>query len=77
VWVTALQPERSVEAMKALKELAIEFRRELSRSMRLRRVPELRFKYDDSVDKGERIESLLRQDSERAAGTNEESAEDE
>jgi ribosome-binding factor A len=77
VWVTALQPERSTEAMKALKELAIEFRRELSRSMRLRRVPELRFKYDDSVDKGERIESLLRQDSERAAGTNEESAEDE
>ena len=76
VWVTALQPERSTEAMKALKELAIEFRRELSRTMRLRRVPELRFKYDDSVDKGERIESLLRQDSERAAGANEDSAED-
>ncbi|MFC4526520.1 30S ribosome-binding factor RbfA [Dyella halodurans] len=76
VWVTALQPERSTEAMKALKELAIEFRRELSRTMRLRRVPELRFKYDDSVDKGERIESLLRQDSARAAGTNEEDAED-
>ena len=37
------------------------YRRSLSRSMRLRRVPELRFKYDDSVDKGERIESLLRQ----------------
>jgi ribosome-binding factor A len=63
VWVTALQPERSTEAMKALKELG--------------RVPELRFKYDDSVDKGERIESLLRQDSARAAGTDEESAEDE
>jgi ribosome-binding factor A len=63
--------------MKALKELAIEFRRELSRSMRLRRVPELRFKYDDSVDKGERIESLLRQESERASGTGKESAEDE
>jgi ribosome-binding factor A len=27
----------------------------------MRRVPELKFKYDDSVDKGERIESLLRQ----------------
>jgi ribosome-binding factor A len=77
VWVTALQPERSLEAMKALKELAIEFRRDLSRSMRLRRVPELRFKYDDSVDKGERIESLLRQESERAASTGEASAEDE
>ncbi|WP_266181689.1 30S ribosome-binding factor RbfA [Dyella humicola] len=77
VWVTALQPERSTEAMKALKELAIEFRRELSRSMRLRRVPELRFKYDDSVDKGERIDSLLRQESARAAGAGEESAGDE
>jgi len=60
VWVTALLPERSVEAVKALNALAGEFRRSLSRSMRLRRVPELRFKYDDSVDKGERIESLLR-----------------
>jgi ribosome-binding factor A len=29
--------------------------------MRLRRVPELRFKYDDSVDTGERIEQLLRE----------------
>jgi len=26
----------------------------------MRRVPELRFKYDESVDKGERIEALLR-----------------
>lgn len=60
VWVTALQAERAKEAVKALNELAIEFRRTLSRSMRLRRVPELRFKYDDSVDKSERIERLLR-----------------
>ncbi|HET6805163.1 MAG TPA: 30S ribosome-binding factor RbfA [Frateuria sp.] len=60
VWVTALQPERAVEAVKALNELAVEFRRTLSRGMRLRRVPELKFKYDDSVDKSERIERLLR-----------------
>lgn len=48
VWVTALMPEKSAEAVKALKELAKEFRRELSKTMRLRRVPELRFKYDES-----------------------------
>jgi ribosome-binding factor A len=30
--------------------------------LKLRRVPEIRFRYDDSVDKGERIESLLRED---------------
>jgi ribosome-binding factor A len=28
--------------------------------MKLRHVPELHFHYDDSVDKGERIEQLLR-----------------
>jgi ribosome-binding factor A len=61
VWVTALMPEKSAEAVKALRELAKEFRRELSRSMRLRRVPELRFKYDESVDRAERIENLLRE----------------
>ncbi|SEO78093.1 MULTISPECIES: 30S ribosome-binding factor RbfA [unclassified Luteibacter] len=61
VWVTTLMPERSAEAVKALKELAPEFRRTLSRSMRLRRVPELKFKYDESVDTGERIERLLRE----------------
>ena len=60
VWVTALIPGQSATAVKGLKELRGEFRHALSRSMRLRRVPELRFKYDDSVDKGERIESLLR-----------------
>jgi len=60
VWVTTLQADQAKEATKALNELAKEFRRELSRTLSIRRVPELRFKYDDSVDKGERIESLLR-----------------
>ncbi|MBE1161233.1 30S ribosome-binding factor RbfA [Dyella acidiphila] len=61
VWVTALLPGQSKEVVKALNELAMEFRRTLSRSMRLRRVPELRFKYDDSMDKGDRIDQLLRE----------------
>ena len=60
VWITALQAEQAPVALKALKELGGEFRRALARGMRLRRVPELRFRYDDSVDKGERIEHLLR-----------------
>ena len=78
VWVTTLNADQAKEATKALNELAKEFRRELSRTLSIRRVPELRFKYDDSVDKGERIESLLRQDSERAApsGPAEEPTED-
>jgi ribosome-binding factor A len=69
VWVTALQPERAKEAVKALNELGVEFRRTLSRSMRLRRVPELRFKYDDSVDKSERIDRLLRDSGDIQPGT--------
>ncbi|MBU6246585.1 30S ribosome-binding factor RbfA [Dyella ginsengisoli] len=67
VWITALQAEQAPVALKALKELAGEFRRSLARGMRLRRVPELRFKYDDSVDKGERIDQLLRADEPTAA----------
>ena len=60
VWITALLPEQGPPAVKLLKELAKEFRRVLSRNMRLRSVPELHFKYDDSVDRGARIEELLR-----------------
>lgn len=63
VWVTALLPETGVPATKALNAIAYEIRRSLARNgIRMRRVPELRFKYDDSVDKGERIEALLRSD---------------
>ena len=76
VWVTTLMPEQSTVAMKALKELAPEFRRSLSRSMRLRRVPELRFKYDESVDQGERIERLLRDNPVPPADDSGESKED-
>jgi ribosome-binding factor A len=61
VWVTALMPGQSAVVVKALKELAPEFRHALSKSMILRRVPELKFKYDESVDTGERIERLLRE----------------
>ena len=61
VWVTALQPEQGLPTVKALNAMGYEIRRSLAHSgMRMRRVPELKFKYDDSVDKGERIESLLR-----------------
>ncbi len=62
VYVTALIADESQPAVKALNGLAKEFRHRLSRTLSLRRVPELRFRYDDSVDKGERIEALLRQE---------------
>jgi ribosome-binding factor A len=60
VFVTALMQERSVEAVKALKELSPQIRYQLGKAMKLRHVPELHFHYDDSVDRGERINNLLR-----------------
>lgn len=60
VFVTALLPERSGEVVKGLRELAGELRMNLARAMKLRHVPELHFHYDDSVDRGERIDNLLR-----------------
>lgn len=61
IFVTALMPERSEEAMKGLKEIAWGLRMELAKAMKLRHVPELHFHYDDSVDRGERIDNLLRE----------------
>jgi ribosome-binding factor A len=60
VFVTALQAERSREAMKGLAAIAGEIRFRLARTVKLRHVPELHFHYDDSVDRGERIDQLLR-----------------
>ena len=57
---TALQPEKAKETVKALKALAPEIRFQLARAVKMRHVPELHFHYDDSVDKGERIDQLLR-----------------
>jgi ribosome-binding factor A len=60
VFVTALLAEQAPVAVKALKELAPELRFQLGKAVRMRHVPELHFHYDDSVDRGERIDSLLR-----------------
>jgi len=60
VFVTVLQPERAVEAIKGLKAVAPEIRYQLAQAVKLRHVPELHFHYDESVDRGARIERLLR-----------------
>lgn len=61
VYVTALIGDSGKPAVKALNLAAWEFRRELAHRVDLRTVPALHFKYDDSVDRGERIEALLRE----------------
>ena len=60
VFVTALLPEQAVAGVKALKELSPELRFQLGRAVRMRHVPELHFQYDESFDRGERIDNLLR-----------------
>ena len=60
VYVTALLGDQGKPAVKALNEAAWEFRRELAQRVQLRAVPALHFRYDDSVDRGERIDTLLR-----------------
>ena len=61
VFVTALLAEQAAAGVKALKELAPEIRHALAHAVRMRHVPELHFHYDDSVDRGERIDALLRE----------------
>ncbi|KAA2286182.1 30S ribosome-binding factor RbfA [Arenimonas fontis] len=68
VFVTALLAEQGPAAVAALQELAPELRRQLARIVRMRHVPELHFHYDDSVDRGERIEQLLRENPPAADG---------
>jgi len=60
VFVTALMAERAGEAVAGLRAVAPEIRYRLARAVKLRHVPELHFHYDDSVDRGERIDQLLR-----------------
>ena len=61
VFITALLPDKSAEAIKGLKALAPELRYQLAQAVKMRHVPELHFHYDESVDRGERIENLLRE----------------
>lgn len=62
VFFTALLSDQAKTALAGLKELAPELRHRLAQAVRMRHVPELHFHYDDSVDRGERIDQLLRDD---------------
>lgn len=61
VYVTALLPDHAQAAITWLNQAAKEFRHTLSGTMRMRSVPALHFRYDESIDRGERIDRLLQQ----------------
>ncbi|HSH56833.1 MAG TPA: 30S ribosome-binding factor RbfA [Halomonas sp.] len=52
-------PERIRENLKVLKQAAGFLRGQIARRVKLRHVPELRFHYDESVVRGQRLSSLI------------------
>jgi ribosome-binding factor A len=68
-------PKARTETAKALKRATPFFRRQLGDRMRLRRVPEIDFRFDESVAHQDRIEQILRdlhqEDAQRSAGSHE------
>jgi ribosome-binding factor A len=60
VYVNALgEEERQVEVMVALERAKGYLRREVAHRVRLRKAPELIFRWDESLERGERINALL------------------
>ena len=61
--VTVLVPqdldEKIIESLNILNEAASFLRMELGRGLKLRKVPHLRFHYDDSLKRGARINKLI------------------
>jgi ribosome-binding factor A len=59
VFFTALNPEHVGEAQKGLKRAAGFLRSQLARRIKLYTTPELRFEYDESVERGDRLSRLI------------------
>lgn len=59
VRVTVLQPERRAESLAVLRRAAGYLRHALSRRMRIRTVPELRFEFDEATERGWRVSALI------------------
>ncbi|MCE8035879.1 30S ribosome-binding factor RbfA [Halomonas sp. MCCC 1A11057] len=62
VYVTLLgedSPERIKENLKVLRQAGGFLRSQIARRIKLRHVPELRFHYDESVVRGQRLSSLI------------------
>jgi ribosome-binding factor A len=61
IFVTVLgDQDARTRAMETLKRATGFIRHELGDRLDLREVPELRFEYDDSLDRGHRVEDILR-----------------
>ncbi len=65
--IHAGQAERD-RTLEGLRAAATYLQREVSRNLKLRWTPHLRFVYDESVERGDRIERLLKEAKEKDAG---------
>ncbi len=61
VLVTDDSDEKIVESLTILNEASTFLRMELGRALKARKVPHLRFHYDDSLKRGARINALIHQ----------------
>ena len=62
IYYTVMGDEKARrETGKALERAMPFLRRHIAARVRLRRVPELRFTYDESIERGQRIEQLLQE----------------
>ena len=72
VYYTSMGDEKAQrETAKALKRAAPFLRRQLGQRIRLRRVPEVEFFYDESIARGDRIEQILQELKAEAARSSE------
>ncbi len=61
VYVSILNAKDNKQTLEGLKESSGFMRSSLAKKVNLRITPELVFEYDDSIEHGERIDSLLRE----------------
>lgn len=59
VYFTVLDDKKKESTLKALKEASGFLRRELSKRVDIRHIPELKFVYDESIDYGKNIENII------------------
>lgn len=60
VYVTTRKDEFKEEAVRFLNDHKKQFRYQIAQEIQLRRVPDFRFYYDDTISKGARIDELLK-----------------
>lgn len=59
VFFTVLEKEKANETLEILNRAADFFRRSLFKKVRLRNVPKLHFKYDESIARGQKLSALI------------------